>query len=194
MTTAHLVHGFNVRDQGMNTTDRLRPYINDAGMNVCDHDYGWMGLVGVRIFNKRIAEEIANCARKGDIGIGHSNGCTILSLAADAGAALTGLILINPALPPERAFAPQLEWIHVYYSSGDTAVQAARALQVLPWNWSVWGAKPQWGNMGATGYRGEDPRVCSFLTGEHRHSDIFKKLPTWGPTMMANARLGRAVT
>lgn len=166
---AHIVHGFNVRDRGKGTLDLLQPHLNEAGYTVYDRDYGWKGLLGVRIHNARVAQQIANSAQEGDIGVGHSNGCTILAMAADAGAPFDGLILINPALPNDRVFAPRLKWVDVYYSTGDLAVAAAMALRLLPWNWGG----HQWGDMGRVGYRGSDPRVRAFEM-DGRHSDIFK--------------------
>lgn len=186
MPAGYLIHGFNVSDHGRSTVRRMEPYLRESGYGPQVVGYGWLGMIGVRIQNPRIAKTIAESVQEGDIGVGHSNGCTILALAADAGAPFTGLILINPALPVHRHFAHGLKWVHVYYSTGDLAVAAAMALRILPWNWGG----QQWGDMGRRGYTGSDKRVQSFNTGDHRHSDIFAKLDLWGPRMMRNAEIG----
>lgn len=193
MTTVHLVHGFNVTDGGKRTTDRLAPFFRGAGLSTRQHDYGWIGLLGVRFANPRIAARIVPSVKPGDIGCGHSNGCLILAMAADLGAPFAGLVFINPALETERAIARHVKWVHVYHNRGDVPVEAAQALDALPWNW---GHRHPWGSMGNVGYLGPDPRVRNFDGGRFDppvsgHSAIFapSALSTWGPRIASLARL-----
>lgn len=181
---AHVVHGFNVRDGGKATTDRLHPYLAGAGFEVVDEDYGWIGLLGVRLFNGPLARGIADRAILNSnagvkpVGIGHSNGCAILARAADLGAPFEALVLINPALDAERVIAPQVRQVHVYHSRHDAAVRTAR--------WLRW---HEWGDMGARGYQGPaDARYKCFDCSDYieGHSAIFDKLEAWGPAIVAN--------
>ena len=190
MPTVHLVHGFNVRNGGKTTTDKLVPYFQRFDFETIEHDYGWLGLLGSYTCNAAIGNVVAMAARWGDIGCGHSNGCAILTRAADAGAKFTGLIFINPALDADMRFAPQVQWIHVYHNADDKAVTLAGLLPNF--------INKRWGNMGAYGYTGDDPRVTNVNCGTgpvpvSGHSDIFNKLDPWGHYIALKARGESAV-
>jgi pimeloyl-ACP methyl ester carboxylesterase len=176
--TAHFLHGFNVSDGGEGTTDKLIPVFRAAGFRAIAHDYGWFGLVRVRLCNGGVAEAVKATVKRGDIGIGHSNGCAILAEAADRGAPFAGMVLINPALDEDRILPQSVRWIHVYYNSGDTAVWASRLLQF----------SHPWGAMGRLGFKGDDPRYRNIDCGPdvNGHSDIFTKLDKWGSVMVQN--------
>lgn len=182
MRAAHVVHGFNVNDGGANTTNLLHPYLRQAGLRVVDHDYGWFGLIQVRLCNGGIAETIKAASKRGDIGIGHSNGCAILMEACQRGAPLAGLVLINPALDEDCVPPPQVRWIHVYFNCDDSPVKWSRLLLLHPW-----------GAMGRYGYKGDDPRYLNVDCAPEvsGHSDIFTKLDRWGPRIVRN--IGRAL-
>lgn len=177
----HLVHGFNVSDGGKETTDKLRPYFESAGFEVTDHDYGWIGLLGVRFLNGRIAKGIREKVKAGDIGVGHSNGCAILARACEQGAPFKGLVLINPALNSDTVI-PGVEWVHVYHTNHDSPVKLA---SWLPFH--------QWGDMGAEGFRGQDVRYTNFNLTDHiqGHSEIFQRLDVWGQVIVGNTLFGR---
>lgn len=187
MPAAHFVHGFNVSDGGRSTTDRIAPYFRQVAYRTVEWDYGYV-LISMWVSNKRVAQSIARDVAPGDIGVGHSNGCAILTRAADMGAPLTGLVLLNPALDADIAFAPQLKWVHVYYNQDDSAVKWAEVIPHV--------LNRRWGGMGARGYTGKDPRVESIdcqkdqgraLPRVSGHSDIFTKLHAWGPFIAAKA-------
>jgi hypothetical protein len=172
-----VVHGFNVRDGGQRTTDRLMPYVKKAGISILDHDYGYFGLLQVRFCNGGIAEAIKSIARKGDIGIGHSNGCAILAEAARRGAPFRGLVLIHPALDDDYLIAPQVEFVHVYHSEKDQAVWFAKLLRF----------NHPWGAMGRVGYTGSDSRYKNYNDDEP-HSGTFENISKWGPLIMRNVQ------
>ena len=185
MTTVHLVHGFNVSDSGRATTDRLAPYFRDKGFATRQWDYGWVGLVGVRFANPRVAARLAAAVEPGDIAVGHSNGACIVMDAADLGAPLDGLILLNPAVECDRKAAGQVKWWHVYYNSADGPVEASELLDWLPWNGRLWGKEHFWGNMGNRGFTGSDDRCRKFDCSIYEppiagHSTIFRRLDRWG--------------
>ena len=146
----YLLHGFNVRDSGKSTTDQLIQPLQDNGHLTIDLDYGFWLLARVRLCNAPLAAVIARMAMPNCALIGHSNGCTIAWLAAQAGAPAERLILINPALDSNAAFPSLIGRIDVYYSPSDRPTWLA---QWLPGN--------PWGAMGHTGYLGKDPRVTS---------------------------------
>lgn len=193
MTTVHLVHGFNVSDSGARTTDRLAPYFENVGFRVVEHDYGFQLFLGAWACNSTIAKRIRTKVSPGDVGVGHSNGCAILTRAADAGAPFAGLVLINPALDADITFAPHLKWVHVYYNRDDGAVALA---ELIP-HW----LNKRWGDMGARGYVGRDSRIenidCQHDQGRALpvvagHSAIFRHMPAWGPFIAAKARVASA--
>lgn len=178
-----LLHGFNVSDEGAHTVGRLAPYFEAAGFEVKRPRYGWCGLLGVRFMNRRFARLIADLAEPGDVVVGHSNGCAIAADAADIGAPISQLVLINPALDADRRFAPQVQRVHVWHSPSDGPVTFAK---FLPWH--------AWGDMGAVGYRGPfDPRVSSYnkengyQVSSSAHSDVFEpgKLEFFAPRIVA---------
>jgi hypothetical protein len=170
---AHVVHGFNVTDGGQRTTDRLLPHLQKAGYKTLQHDYGYFGLIQVRLCNGGVAEAIKSITQRGDIGIGHSNGCAILAEAAKRGAPFKGLVFIHPALDDDYLVAPQVEWVHVYHSDKDQAVWFAKLLRF----------NHPWGAMGRTGYTGSDERYLNFNDDEP-HSGTFENNKLWGPRIV----------
>lgn len=177
-----LVHGFNVTDGGAGSVGKLAPYFTEAGYEVKRFRYGWKGLLGVRFSNGTFAQLLADVISDGDAVVGHSNGGCIAKMAADLGAPIGHLVLVNPALDSEVKFAPQIERIHIWHSPSDTPVTWAK---VLPWH--------AWGDMGAIGYRGNyDPRVSSynkengFPVSSRAHSDVFsgERLDFYGPLIV----------
>lgn len=180
--TAHLLHGFNVNDGGQGSIDRLKPYLARGGMIPIDHDYGYFGLLDIRLFggNARVAKEVAASVLPGDIGIGHSNGCAILAAAAALGAPFAGLVFINAALDEDCVVSKHVKFVHVYFNDGDYAVWAAQVFKF----------KHPWGPMGRVGFKGEDPRYLNIDCSPdvQGHSDIFTKLDKWGPYIVRQIR------
>lgn len=163
---AVLVHGFNVSDGGKETIATLEPYLRDY--NLQSANYGHFGLLGVRMYNKSIAKMLTGMVVPGSIGIGHSNGCAILARACDLGAPIKKLILINPALDRDWKFCDSLEEIIVLHNIHDHVVTKSKWLFNHPW-----------GELGRTGYEGDDPRVINVETyaeyGVEGHSGFFEK-------------------
>lgn len=153
-------HGFNIGDKGKHTLDRLKDYLD-----MVDVDYGFFGLLRVRLCNACVAHSIVNLVPDNSVAIGHSNGCLIAAEAAKYGAPFKKLILINPALNKKYIFPTGLK-VDVYY---------------VPTDYTVWWAslmlKHKWGKMGQVGYRGDNPLVTNYnateLFGALKHSDVF---------------------
>lgn len=171
MINCHLVHGFNVRDGGKDTIDTLIPFLKTLNLNTVEHNYGHFNIVDVIRKNDVVASRVKNKVIDGDIGIGHSNGCAILVKSAIQGACFKTLILINPALDKKFEFPPNIEKIHVIHNSYDKPVVAAKWLRRLVF----WRNSFLWGEMGNTGYKGNDPRVNNIKLFQ-KHSGAFKKM------------------
>jgi len=158
------VHGFNVRDGGLSTIDTLKPHFTE--FNCLEADYGWIGLMGVKVYGKKIARVIAGMTPQNAIGIGHSNGCMELIRACEYGAPFRHLVLINPALDNDIKIPLQVERVDIYHNLTDYTVTAAR---LYPFSY--------WGDMGRVGYKGRDTRAhnheTGLLFGVTGHSGVF---------------------
>ena len=183
-----LVHGFNVWDGGRATVGKLRPFFAQLGAPYIMINYGHLGLLGTRLKNRRIARQVARCvltaidAGMRPVVVGHSNGCAIIHLALEQLACVEQVdaVYINPALRKDVELSPALRQLTVWHSPSDKPVR-----------WSKWlpssGARP-WGEMGATGYVGDDKRAVNrnkevMSPSSASHSDLFSPelLPFYGP-------------
>ncbi len=142
-----LVHGFNVRDDGKGTTDCLGTTLKRNSFNPVQFDYGWIGLLGARVFSHNIAKILASISQEDDIAIGHSNGCNIINQALNYGAKFKRVLYISPALDKRTVLHPNVERVIVLHTRKDWIVQLAALLPFHPW-----------GNMGRVGYQGTDKR------------------------------------
>lgn len=175
---AILVHGFNVRDKGAGSIDRMEPYLRARNFQVAQFDYGWLFLLGVRLKTRKHARRLAAMSETGDVAIGHSNGCNLIIEAAWRGARFKRVVFINPALDSDTPLPPQIDRCDVWHSPSDKAVRFARFL----WFHS-------WGQMGAVGYTGESSRYRNFdkendfARSSDSHSDVFSDtlLPYFAP-------------
>jgi hypothetical protein len=178
---AILVHGFNVRDKGAGSIDKLGSYLEARAFRIQQFDYGWLFLLGVRMKTRKHARRLAAMSQPGDVAVGHSNGCNLIVEAAWRGARFKRVVFINPALDADTPLPPQIDRCDVWHSPSDQAVRFARFLWFHPW-----------GNMGAIGYVGNSKRYRNFNkeTGFERssdsHSDVFSDslLPYFGPKIV----------
>lgn len=178
--TIHLVHGVNVSDRGANSVGRIRPHLEAAGLEHRTLSYPWTRLLTLSANNRWAVEELCDRVRPGDGAIAHSNGCWIVVQAAEMGAPLDWVMLVNPALHPRHEIPGQIRRAYVYYSEGDVAVRAGRCWRILtrvfPWRWRN---RHPWGAMGALGYTGADPRVINTrLPRSFGHSGVWSE-PGW---------------
>lgn len=131
-------------------------------------DYGWTGLLGVRFATWKRARELAAMSRFGDAAIGHSNGCNLIIEAAWRGAQFRRVVFINPALDSDAPLPPSIQSAHVWHSPSDLPVRFAKFLWFHPW-----------GDMGAKGFTGDDPRYINhdkendYAKRSRSHSDVF---------------------
>ena len=168
-----LLHGFNVRDSGVRTIQKLRPYLTRSGFNdVNAPSYGFVHLFGAAFFNDNFAALLAGMSEPHDVLVAHSNGCALAYRAIHhESSQFEHLVFINPALRPCVPIPSKVKSLDVWHSPSDRAVRAARFT-----SWFTF-----WGNMGAVGYRGpKDRRVQNFNKQENfpvsskGHSDVFE--------------------
>jgi hypothetical protein len=164
---AVLIHGFNVRDGGSNTVDRLVPYLVDAGIETdCDGaDYGYLSLMKVRFMKQSILWRLGKAIEKADVVITHSNGANYAYQALEAigGPQCKTVIHISPAMnrktTPPFNVRRELDLITPH----DKPVRLSSFLLFHPW-----------GRRGAKGYSGPDQRVMNVSHPEVKgHSDWF---------------------
>ena len=172
----YLIHGFNVKDEGADSVDTIRSFLEDYGYIVVDLDYGYFQHLRVRLCNKAIAHIICHLIKPDSTCIAHSNGGTIAYLVCEFGALFKNVVLVNPALDSNKALAKQVEKVQVWYSPHDRWVNLAKFIP-----FSIWGSQ------GRTGYTGpaddrytniNEERVIGRMQDEHSgiwHSEIAKK-------------------
>lgn len=175
------IHGFNVADMGSKTTDLVLPYIERAGYIALQHDYGNLGLLGVRTRTQFIAECLAYKVQPGDAFIAHSHGCLIAAIALELGAPFVAGTMVHPALnvawePPDNS---EIENIAVFYSPSDWPTKMARTLRLFSPGRFIWG-EHRWGAMGTEGPNSRNPVFSSYPDAE-KHSSSFSRIDTWGP-------------
>ena len=182
---AILVHGYNVWDGGQATVGKLQSFLEVRGVDCIVLNYGWTGLIGTYKHNSSIAARIGKAAHAARlagytvIAFGHSNGCAILHMATTRFSAyIPFMTYVNPALGKTMHPGRNVESLHVWHSPSDAPVRWAKYLPFHPW-----------GEMGATGYTGDDKRVTNFdkqygyPVSSREHSDMFlvEGLPFFGP-------------
>lgn len=181
----HVIHG--IRTAGASQAPRaLLPYLAQSYSDVVYVDYGYLPSIGSRQVNEFIVGALLDYMNEGDLFVGHSNGCAIGHELAKAGALFHGMVFINAALEPDIELMPYVKWVDVYYNAGDEITEAAQIAADLHLEDAVWG------EMGHSGYSGNDPRITNVNCGANPplpvvagHSDIFtNKISEWGPAIV----------
>ena len=190
-TMTFLLHGFNVKDRGHDTTSRIVPFLKkvvDSG-DIINQSYGYFNLWDVLWKNKKVAKKLTRRVEAFNHGskvmaVGHSNGCAIINAAAKMGAHFDTVLLINPALNVNTKFPPTIGKIIVLHTKHDKAVRAARFFDAIPF--VEWLVPDSWGAMGAKGATRRDRRVININTKVDGHSSIFSKsnLSKFGPMVV----------
>jgi len=169
-----LVHGFNVKDGGKHTVDRLAPYIITAGheVDLDEGDYGFFNIWMVRLFKtwkkNRVLFRLADAFKSADVIITHSNGANFTTQALDLLPAKYNnkirVIHISPALDKKTEIPQAVKHQLVLYTPNDFWVKLSSYLLFHPW-----------GRMGAVGYQGHDNRNYNVeVPAVKAHSDWFK--------------------
>lgn len=186
----HFIHGFNVTDGGEGTLGNLMDSLTLQGYDCILHDIGFINLISLRCKNSEISKNLAKQVKKGDIIVGHSNGCLI--------AHMTTMILANKGIYPRAvvtinaAMRRDTHWLKDFYilnlhSSKDWIVQLGRIWGRLM---SLGGLAPHgWGAAGRYGFTSGHPKLTNWDTAmgywdkpTKGHSDLLKipKSNYWG--------------
>ena len=180
---AVFVHGFNVKDGGANTVDKLAPFADAAGWytDIDEADYGYFNLFMVKWTKSktraRVLYRLAKAFENADIIITHSNGANFATQALDMlGSEFNNskiVVHISPALDRDTPIPQAVKSQLVMHTPHDVWVRLSTYLPFMPW-----------GRMGAFGYSGNDKRNTNEKHKEiPQHSewfnDQFIENPTW---------------
>ena len=179
-----LVHGIHTSENKKAFPALISPFFREKGFASVEHYYGHIFAIQTRWKNPKILEELKKKIPQNSIYVGHSNGCTLGWMLAEAGVRFRGMVLVNPALDRNKVVS-HAKFVHVYYNSGDSAVALSRLLAFHPW-----------GAMGKYGPSFRDPRYKNFDTGNvsgmprvSGHSAIYTKKENreaWGKLIVQN--------
>lgn len=180
--TVHIVHGFNVSDGGKDTVAKLKPYFECRDYPTIVHDYGWVGPFLLRLRNKQTVDELKHHIKPGDAFVGHSNGCLIGWRLLQAGAPLSSVICIQPALRKDTKWSvPTL----CLYNNSDWAVRFGRIwgrlASAVTCSFHGWGAAGAYGfDTTAENWNTKEMAPEAFRVGGH--SNVFKDeyVSYWG--------------
>lgn len=167
-----LIHGFNVRDKGRGTIDRLvlplRKRLPNAKFDIDSADYGWHFLMRVHLFYwmggtiKRIAKALENT----DVVITHSNGANYCMKAVKR--------IYNPKLHIIH-LSPALNKTYPYRRRDFRRCDVMHTLYDSIVGISKWIPFHSWGDSGQVGAKTKDERVHNHPWTRliHGHSDWF---------------------
>jgi pimeloyl-ACP methyl ester carboxylesterase len=173
-----------IHTEAVSCVEGLIPYLVAGGFAVTYVDYGYVFGLETRLSNPLVWRTVHPFIEPGTILIGHSNGAAICYDLMNAGAKVTGLVLINAALDPRMTRAVGVSWIDVYYNPGDQITEVAQVAEQLGLT------DPVWGEAGHVGYWGTDAEIHSINCGASPnmpvvsgHSAFFEpaNLKGWGP-------------
>src|ERR1700735_2990569 len=152
---------------------KLVPSLQAAGFECLVPDYGLVEATEAKIVNPLMVSWARPFMQKGDIWLGHSNGCAIGYELLMTGTEFAGMVFINPALQPNVIFPPGV-WADIYSNRGDDATVAAQVAHDFGIVDSLWG------EMGHSGYSGSNPLIKNIFCDRSPplpivdgHSDIF---------------------
>lgn len=184
-TTVHLIHG--IRNTAESPVKGLIPYLQSAGFQVKYPDYGYEYELETRFVNPMLVGALLPYIGPGDICVCHSNGCALAYELMKRGAPFAGAVFIDGALEQDIARIYPVEWIDVYFNSGDDITEVAKLGAELGVTDKIWGP------LGHAGYVGADPEIqnvnCGLTKGlpvVSGHSDFFTpaKLSAWAPYLI----------
>jgi len=168
-----LVHGFNVKDAGAHTVDKLAPYIIEANheVDVDEGDYGYFNLFMIRLLKsktrQRVLYRLGKAFETADVIIFHSNGSNFGTQALDLLPPEYNntkvVVHISPAINSSTPIPNAVKAQLVLYTPHDGWVKLASYLPLHPW-----------GRMGARGYTGESNKNTNIMDARiKKHSDWF---------------------
>lgn len=198
MTTAHFIHGFNVRDGGSNTVGKLAPYFALSGFDVVNHDFGWKFLFLLRRKNRAAVRQLLDTVADGDVLVLHSNAGLLgwmLTVEMARRRTAPGLVIcIQPALRRDTDWPPSVK-VLCLYNKRDWVVELGRIWGRFASVARPWRARHGWGSAGRHGFSSVSPNIASWDTGvppvpATGHSGIFQTEQHlyWGLRLVLYAR------
>ena len=164
-----LVHGFNVKDGGANTVDKLAPFLIKAGhyVEIDEADYGYYKLAAVRLRKHSAVLRIAKALENADAVVSHSNGANFVNKALKLLAHRDRKyqeVRLSPAINRSTAAADNVTRCTVFHTLTDFWVWMSGFLIFHPW-----------GRQGQKGYKGDDQRMRNWDMTDvvKKHSDYF---------------------
>ena len=165
-----LLHGFNVRDKGVGSIDKLKPYLQKSfpydNIDTDTADYGWKLLLWVNYFYwfGNAINRIANALKDTDLVICHSNGANycMKALAKICNKKIK-VVFLSPALNRKHSFNESFKKCLVMHTIDDRTVSLAK---YMPFS--------SWGDMGKVGAKTDDYRVKNMT-----HDGIIKHHSDW---------------
>lgn len=167
-----LVHGFNVRDKGKNSVDRLAEHFPDTwSVDKDEADYGFFNLWMVRFARRGAIRRIAEALQDADAVVAHSNGCNYVMKALKFVRKQDKLkvFFLSPAVNRTTRFPKIVERAFVYFTKVDVWVFLSGFIPFHPWGW-----------MGYQGPKTEDPRIEA-----HDYTDLVGSHSGWFSEGMA---------
>ena len=168
-----LIHGFNVRDGGKGSIDKLKPFLQDAfpvaEIDTDQADYGWHFLIRANFLSwmGSTIDRIANALKDADLVICHSNGANycMKALLKICNKKIK-VCMLSPALNRKYPFNESFNKCLVMHSQDDKTVSLAK---YVPFS--------RWGDMGKVGAYTDDMRVKNMPHKDYilHHSDWFVK-------------------
>lgn len=170
----HLIHGFNVWDGGRGSIQHLTPWLDDP----VGHDYGWVFLMRLRWVNDRTVEAMLPDIQPGDVLVAHSNGCLIAWRLVMAGAPVSAVVCIQPALRRDTQW-PETLPVLCCYNPDDWVVSLGRVWSRFASVVNPWRNRHGWGAAGRHGFTSGQPMVSNWDTSDgyppaEGHSAIFQ--------------------
>lgn len=168
-----LIHGFNVKDNGAGSVDKLKPYLQarfpKAFIDTDSADYGWHFLLKVHFFYMfgKTIKRIAEALKDADVVITHSNGANYCMKALKRINNMDlKIIHLSPALDKGYRFNwRKFDVAHIFHTLKDKTVRISKYIPFSPW-----------GNMGQVGAKSRLVSVLNHDWTKHinGHSDWFK--------------------
>jgi hypothetical protein len=181
----HLIHGFNVWDGGRGSILRLSQWLTEPR----SYDYGWVFLLRLRWVNDRTVEEMLPTIAPGDVLVAHSNGCLIAWRLVMAGAPVSAVVCIQPALRRDTRWPDTLP-VLCLHNPHDWAVALGRVWGRLVSVANPWRERHGWGAAGRHGFTSGQPMVVNWDTSDgyppaEGHSAVFDEpaLYRFGPAI-----------
>ena len=179
----HLIHGFNVIDGGRGSIGKLARWLPEP----VPHSYGWVFLLRLRWVNDSTVRQMLPTIKPGDVLIAHSNGALIAWRLVMAGAPVSAVVCIQPALRRDTRW-PETLPVLCLHNPGDLVVEMGRVWGRFASVSQPWRERHGWGSAGRHGFTSGQPMVEHWDTSKSRypvkrHSGVFKEpaLSHWAP-------------